>query len=139
MRAPSAIIAFQTITAFLGQLEDEANCNSTAGEWRFANGESVFRCTTSARRVAEAFGGEVVGFHREDNPSAAILDGEDGHDFALIADRFVVDYWAAYAAGVIERPILDLLNADDCAAALRLYGPKSAWKSVGGKPPSRNP
>jgi hypothetical protein len=124
------MITSDAITAFIRQLDGEATCSSTGNEWIFANGESVFRCTTSARRVAEAFGGCVVGFTRDDNPTAEILDGEDGHDFAFIADRFVVDYWAAFAAGVIDRPVFDLLAASDRATVLQLYGPNDAWKPV---------
>lgn len=127
------MITAETITAFLQQLDAEATCNSAGDEWTFANGEPLFRCTASARRVAINFQGRVVGFFREDNPNAEISDGEDGHDFAIIADRFVVDYWAAYATGVIDRPIFDLSDEDDLTAVLRLYGPQDAWKSVGEK------
>jgi hypothetical protein len=124
------MITVETITAFLRKLDTEATCNSSGDEWTFANGESVFQCTASARRVAEKFDGRVVGFYSEDNPAAEIADGEDGHDFTIVADRFVVDYWAAYAAGVTERAIYDLSDAGDRATVLRLYGPKDAWKPL---------
>ena len=124
------MITVETITALLRRLDAKATCNSSGDEWTFANGESVFQCTASARRVAEEFGGRVVGFYRAENPTAEIADCEDGHDFALIADRFVVDYWASYATGVTDLAVYDLSDAHDHATVLRLYGPKDAWKSL---------
>ena len=126
------MITAGTILAFLRQLDAEVISNSSGDEWTFANGESVFHCMASARRVAKEFGGRVVGFYSEVNPAGEIADGEDGHDFAVVADRFVVDYWAAYAAGVTDRAIYDLSDAGDHATVLRLYGPKDAWKPLNG-------
>lgn len=120
-------------------LDAEAAENFPGGEWVWANGESVFRCTTSARRVADAFGGRVVGFANDENPAAEIVTNEDGHDFALIAERYVVDYWAAFAAGVTERPILDLFNKSDAETISRLYGPRDAWRTVAARSPRPKP
>ncbi|MCX6937938.1 MAG: hypothetical protein NTU80_08585 [Verrucomicrobia bacterium] len=61
---------------------------------------------------------------------AEIAQGEDGHDFALIAERFIVDYWGAYAAGVIDRPVFDLLDSSIQEIVSRLYGPKESWRIV---------
>jgi hypothetical protein len=72
------MITLGIITAFFRQLDTEATCNSFGDEWTFPNGESVFHCTASARRVAKEFGGRVVGFYSKDNPTAEISDGEDG-------------------------------------------------------------
>lgn len=130
---PPAITAAtpETIDSFLRQLGAETVESKRDGEWVFANGESVFRCTTSARRIADAFGGRVLGFFREDNPTAEIATGEDGHDFALIGERFIVDYWGAYAAGIIDRPIFDLSDSADHQIISRLYGLKEAWRTTG--------
>jgi hypothetical protein len=127
------MITIEIINAFLRQLDAEATCNPSGDEWLFANGESLFQCTASARLVAEKFGGRLFGFYSDDNPTAEIADFEDGHDFALIADRFVVDYWASYATGMTDRAVYDLLDADDQATVLRLYGPKHAWKPLSEK------
>lgn len=137
MIAPTATP--EAITAFLRLLDAEASESAADGEWIFADGEPVFRCTTSARRVADAFGGRVVGFSNDQNPAAEIAADEGGHDFALIAERFVVDYWASFAAGVIERPVFDLLNKADAEAVSRLYGPSDAWRTVVATSPRPKP
>ncbi len=120
----------EAITAFLSRLDGEASEAIPGGEWVFANGESVFCCTTSARRVVDFFGGRVVGFFVDENPTAKITANDDGHDFALIAERYVVDYWAAYVAGVTERAVFDLLDETDAVTISRLYGVKDAWRTV---------
>lgn len=127
----------ETITAFLRQMDREVVCNPSGEEWAFANGESIFNCYASARRVADALGGAVVGYYREDNPTAELSDAADGHDFALIGDRFVVDYWAACVVAAIDRPILDLDDPVDRLTALRLYGQPAAWEPVVIRQPRR--
>lgn len=126
------------LAQFLQRLDAEAESNSAGGEWVFANGESYFQCTASARRVVAEFGGRVLGFYREENPAGEIVCDEEGHDFAFVADRFVVDFWAVYAASVSDRAILDLTDADDRSTALRLYGPQDAWKFVSEYKPVRS-
>ncbi len=132
-------VTLETITAFLETLGTETIKCSPGGEWVFADGESVFRCKTSARRIADAFDGCVVGFFSADNPTAEIASGEDGHDFAIIADRFIVDYWGACATGMLDRPVFDLSDPADHHIISRLYGSKNAWRTVDGKSVRTNP
>ncbi len=121
----------ERINAFLQKLDAETMESAPGGEWVFSNGDSVFLCTTSARRIADAFDGRVVGFFSIDNPTAEIATETDGHDFAIIAERFVVDYWGAYVAGVIDRPVFDLADTQDQQIISRLYGHKDAWRTIG--------
>jgi len=120
----------EAIKEFLGKLDAEVTCNERGESWTFSNGESVFNCAASARRIADAFGGSVVGYDCAANPTAEIPDPEtqDGHDFAIVHDRFVVDFWAACIVGILDRPIFDLNCPADRAMVLRLYGPTDAWK-----------
>jgi len=120
----------EAILMFMRRLDAEASESSPGGEWVFANGESVFQCTTSARRVAKEFGGRLVGFLGEDNPDAEIGKGENGHDFAIIAERFIVDYWGAHVVSVIDRAVFDLTDTADEAIVARLYGSKHTWRTV---------
>ncbi len=120
----------EAIKDFLQKLDAEVTCNEPGDSWTFANGESIFNCFASARRVADAFGGSVIGYDCEDNPTAEIPDPDtaDGHDFALVENRFVVDFWAACVVGLLDCPIFDLSCPADRAMVLRLYGPTDAWK-----------
>lgn len=119
-----------SLFAFLEQLDNEVTEGGPGGEWVWADGDPVFQCTTSARRVADTFGGRVVGYFSDDNPTAEIGKDEDGHDFAFIAERFLVDYWGAYVVGEIDRPVFDLADPADREIISRLYGPREAWRTV---------
>ncbi len=127
----SAAATPEMIMAFMIQLEDEAQKIAACAEWQFTDGESFFHCTASARRVAEKFGGRVVGFFSEDNPKAEIALGHDGHDFAIISERFIVDFWASYVTGILGRAIFDLSAPADRAIISCLYGAAEAWQGVG--------
>ena len=118
------------IAAFFDTLDADCAQHTPHGEWTFSNGDPVFICTHSARRVAARFGGLVVGFDREMNPFAAIDDDHDGHDFAVVGERFVVDYWAFHVTGILDRGVFDLTNADDRAEITRLYGPPENWQTM---------
>ncbi len=86
-------------------------------------------CGNGADFVAEKYGGEVVGFFTEDNPveSREIMEAE-GHDFALIANRFVVDPWIVFFVQEDSRILLDLRDPEDRQEITRRYGHASAWE-----------
>ena len=117
------------IELFLEALRDEEFYSEDAEEWQFRDGSACAICTASARRVALQFGGLLFGYQSVGNPTATIgLPSIDGHDFALIGDRWLVDYWAWRVIGILPEPILDLSNGEGRAAARMLYGPMSAWQ-----------
>jgi len=68
---------------------------------RFARSERIFpggdhptgHCGACARIIADRFGGEVRGYWHDDNPAASVGETEGGHDFAVTADRFLVEPW----------------------------------------------
>lgn len=122
--------AIEEITAFFDALDADYSQATSNGEWTFSNGDAVFICTHSARRIAARFGGRVVGFDRESNPSAAIAEDQDGHDFALVGERYVVDYWASRVTGLLKRGIFDLNHVDDRIEITRLYGPPENWQPL---------
>lgn len=120
----------EEIIAFFDTLDADCAQPTPDGEWTFSNGDALFICTHGARRVAARFDGRVVGFDSESNPSAAIAEDQDGHDFALVGERFVVDYWAARVAGLLDHGIFDLTNTEDRAEIARLYGPAENWQTM---------
>lgn len=118
------------LLAFIHRLCDEEEYESEEGRWTFRSGGDSGRCTDGAKKVAIEFDGLVVGYRTADNPSAVVPKYVDGHDFALIAKRFVVDYWACHVAEEIDRPVFDLNDTDEAKLVRRYYGKQSAWQNT---------
>jgi hypothetical protein len=103
---------------------------------RFSRNERIFpggehetrNCTACARIIADRFGGEVRGYFHAENRRARVGEGEFGHDFAITADRFIVDPWLFHYYG--EPPVLDLDVPADRAEAFARYGPEENWKRL---------
>lgn len=120
-----------TIEEFCKALREEEFFNEEAEEWQFRDGSACAICTASAKQIAKRFGGLVFGYQSDCNPTARIgLPAIDGHDFALIDDRWLVDYWAWRVAGIAAQPIHDLSYAADRTAACALNGPANVWDLV---------
>lgn len=95
------------------------------------NGEQFFICTNSAIFVIKEMGeGELYGFSSEENPSAthSEIQGSDGHDFALLRGRYIVDLWISHFTGCEEKVVYDLLDKRDHAKIKEIYGDLNAWK-----------
>lgn len=84
-------------------------------------------CTNSARYVVSLVGGLVVGFPEGENLSSH-KEFVDGHDFALVRGRYLVDIWGHFYAGVLKHSVVDLLCPDHVRQILPFYGNMSAWK-----------
>lgn len=70
-----------------------------------------------------------MGYCSKANPSAAIgHELCEGHDFAFISKRWIVDYWAFRVASVLSKPVLDLNTAQDQLLAKSLFGDPNAWE-----------
>jgi hypothetical protein len=103
---------------------------------RFSRNEKIFpggddatgNCGACARIIADRFGGQVRGYWHEDNPTARVGEVEGGHDFAVTADRFVVDPWLYHYYG--DSPVLDLTEPAGQAEAAARYGPEEKWELV---------
>jgi hypothetical protein len=101
---------------------------------RFSRSERIFpggedetgHCTACARIIVSRFGGEVRGYWHKDNPTARVGEVEGGHDFAVTADRFLVDPWLYHYYG--EPPVLDMDAPADRAEAAARYGPQEKWE-----------
>ncbi len=113
----------RSIISFLLALREEESFNEEADEWQFADGSACGICTHSAILVAKAFSGVVLGYLSENNPAAELGEAyAPGHDFAIIDERWLVDYWAWRTTDLLDLPVLDLAAAGDLAIATRLYG-----------------
>ncbi len=134
MLVPAARIASitrQTLEAFVQTLIAEERYDDETGHSTFADGSPCATCTSAARHIARAFGGKVMGYWSAANPTAEIGSRyDDGHDFALIADRWVVDYFAYTTVNLLDAPVLDLHSAADRRLARRLLGNRKTWAVV---------
>jgi hypothetical protein len=110
--------------ALLGLSDDD-------GETVFPNGSAMAICTNCAERVIAIVGrGDVWGYASEDNPDTAAATGQDGHDFAVIDDRYIVDVWLCFFAGITSRSVFDLLSRADATRIHALYGPPDHWRCL---------
>lgn len=107
------------------------------GEQRIESGQ----CTNGARLVAMKFDGKVFGYHmwaggpprgQRSNPAYAEKVAFDcgGHDFALVDDRYLVDWWAAHVEGKAGKAIFDLEDPEDQILVAKLYLPRDQWESL---------
>lgn len=122
-------VSRQSIDLFVQCLIGEESYDEEEGFWKFADGSHCSVCVSSAARIAHEFDGAVIGYWSKANP-AATIGGPlcEGHDFAFIADRWIVDYWAFRIAMVIQKPVLDLDSEQDRNLAKRLFGDRNAWE-----------
>jgi hypothetical protein len=123
------MVTLAELQGFILTLCEEEEYDPHEGVWTFRSGGSCSRCTDSAVKVVRAFGGRMIGYYASDNPTAAIGEPHcDGHDFAIVADRFVVDYWAYRVVGAVDRPVFDLSEPSDAALVNQFYGSKETWE-----------
>jgi hypothetical protein len=119
------------ILNFMHALEQEEHFNEEDEEWQFEDGSACGICTHSAILVAKAFSGVVFGYISENNPTAELGEAyAQGHDFAIIDERWLVDYWAWRTTDLLEHPVLDLETDSDLTIASRLYGKRTQWDLV---------
>jgi len=121
----------ERLRAFVKLLVSEERYQDDEGCWSFRSGGSCGVCTDSAIKIVRHFGGKVVGYNCSSNPRAAI--GKqfcEGHDFAVIDERFLVDYWALRVISLITDPVFDLARDRDRREASRLYGNPNTWEQV---------
>lgn len=120
------------LRVFVSRLIREELYDDDEESWCFKSGGHCGDCTVSALKIARRFNGAVFGYDSGDNPTALIgkQTGWDGHDFALIAERYLVDYWAFRYAELSDHPVLDLCDPQDQLLVKKLYGPQDRWCAV---------
>lgn len=96
------------------------------------NGGSALVCTEYARLVAQRLPGrvEIFGFFCEDNPTSRIARKSlaEGHDFAIVDSRWLVDPWIKLLEGEVEQAVFDLHDAIDMALVSDIYGSRGTWE-----------
>jgi len=113
-------------------LVDEDECHI------FPTGRAFFICTNWANLTRRYFGEGrtvVMGYLHENNETSAISAQYEGHDFAVLDGRYIIDGWLTGVG--LERPgratpgLYDLQNEDDAAEIARLYGNQAVWELSG--------
>ncbi|EGR2217241.1 hypothetical protein NI385_27910 (plasmid) [Vibrio parahaemolyticus] len=95
------------------------------------NDEEMGRCTNCALYVAEQYPGrsEVYGFYCEDNPECTHKEVTSafGHDFCVIDNRYIVDFWVSLYTGSEQQSVFDLEDKNDHAKIKQIYGNPERW------------
>lgn len=91
-----------------------------------------FSCDSWAEYVVQQLPGRAVayGFWCEDNPGTEIEDFCDGHTFAIVDDRYIVDGWIKNVEGILPRAVFDLNDPADADIIKKYYGPRENWKPI---------
>lgn len=71
--------------------------------------------------------GRRVGYFHEDNPGAKVGEVEGGHDFLLVDERYVLDFWYRTTWCPHAPVLLDLHNPVHQPELRQLYGDPTSW------------
>ena len=101
--------------------DDEAAAFPDGGYWA--------RCTSWAVYVRRLEGerAKLYGFDSDENPDSEIAQRCGGHDFAVVADRFLVDGWVVNVEGMSKHAVFDLRDPADMPIVHELYGDPAIW------------
>lgn len=106
--------------------ENDTECDGSL----FPSGERAVICTSWAGYVRRAHGdrAKLFGFMFEDNPQATgLAELAEGHDFAVIDDRWIVDGWLADVEAVRDDPVIDMHDQREWDFVRRFYGDPACW------------
>ena len=95
----------------------------------FPDGTPTVFCTNWATYVRRVMGDRATlhGFFSADNPESRIGKDNDGHDFAIVDDRYLVDGWAL-DMNYATRAVFDLQGPQDVIVVMMLYGDRGKWQ-----------
>ena len=98
----------------------------------FSDGWATAICTNWALQVKKALPGRVkiMGFTYRNNPVKGVPHFSDGHDFALVDNRYIVDGWLKNVAQASSRAVFDLENPADADDIEHFYGDRSTWTEI---------
>ena len=115
------------------QLEEAYGTDESIGldeEGLLPDGESACVCTNVAFYIAKQVkGAKIFGFAEWDNPSSAISEDYDGHDFAMV-DGFIIDPWVSQTENYSKKSVFDTMDQDDSKEIKRIYGNRKKWKGL---------
>jgi len=78
----------------------------------FPTGHHASECTGYALAIQKKLGAgrvRVMGFFSSENPRATVSGYADGHDFAVVENRFIVDPWVVNVENIDDSGVYDLV------------------------------
>lgn len=112
------------LEAFIDALDKQVVVSGDE-EHVFPNGRAAAICTSGACIVADHFGGKRFGFPGD--YSIENRDTQGGHDFAVVDDRYIVDYWIKHVVGD-ARGVFDMRDPNDAKLIQHYYGDQTKWE-----------
>lgn len=100
--------------------------NRTEGCYTFPDGWASAICTNWQRYVRRIVGPQRVAFMS--TVTGKTSQWTDGHDFAVVDNRYIVDGWVMHVPGLHKSAVLDLRDPTEQPLIKELYGDPSTWK-----------
>ncbi len=97
---------------------------------KLPGGISFSKCTNSANLIASHYPdcSDVYGFAHDDNLTCTHDDIVGmGHDFCVVAQRYIVDPWISHYTGSEEQYVYDLEDKSDHAKIKEIFGDPACW------------
>lgn len=98
------------------------------------DGSSTVVCTNYAKHIERTLPGRVqlAGFFCDENPDCEFSrrDYAEGHDFAIVDGRYLVDPWMKLVYLDKGPVVYDLQDPAQAAQAAAMYGDRSLWETV---------
>lgn len=89
---------------------------------------SCFECADYIRSLEPNTA--IYGFWSRENTGWAGAILVDGHDFAVVDGRYIVDPWIVETERLSDRAVFDLQDPADQAEVRRIYGDRKSWRLV---------
>ncbi len=89
------------------------------------HGSQLAICTSVCRWIIENWlpSGKVFGYYCDENPTAIVGEAEGGHDFVLVDDTYIIDFWYKHT---YDPEFPAIVKVSDQT----VYGDKSTWTEV---------
>jgi hypothetical protein len=110
-----------------------AVCDEGAYGHEFPDTSSSVVCTNFARQVQALYPKitKVVGFYTCDNPvDHHEISACEGHDFAVVGGRYIVDFWLRDVVGDVGPCVFDMQDATSAESIKHRYGDRTKWKEL---------
>lgn len=108
--------------------------SETSDGWVFPDGTRSAICTNWAIYARRVYRDRVklYGFDCSENPDASgMAEISDGHDFAVLDDRWILDGWLAHVEGLTGDPMIDIEDPENRAFLRSFYGDPARWVRLG--------
>ena len=115
---------------------DAENPNREKGPSIIRGSGQWFSCDSWADYVVKQLPGraKAYGFWCEDNPGTELEKFCDGHTFAIVDNRYIVDGWIKNVEALLPRSVFDMADPADSEIIQKYYGPRENWKPIKSKP-----